>query len=179
MNITSFTAPLSRRALPTRNLTYFLWRFVANGVRTYRAVTMRRSYSDTLALAQELKEQGIVVDGSKRFLTQDGQVALSEAAIRIRQVCGSQDVGAIVAGTASTSTGPKSFLVDLLAYPGQVPADDPLLKVALDPKLLEVVASYLGLWPCLYSVRAWLNVPTDAPPKIPGSGIAIPKICCS
>jgi hypothetical protein len=47
-----------------------------------------------------------------------------------------------------------------------MPATDPLLRVALDQQLLEVVSGYLGLWPCLHSVAAWLNYPTDAPPEL-------------
>jgi hypothetical protein len=38
-----------------------------------------------------------------------------------------------------------------------------MLKVALDLKLLEIVAGYLGMWPVLHSVGAWLNYPTDEP----------------
>ena len=36
--ITALTRPLSRRALPQPNLVYYLWRFVANGPRTFRAL---------------------------------------------------------------------------------------------------------------------------------------------
>ena len=39
--------------------------------------------------------------------------------------------------------------------------DSPLLKVALDKTLLEIVSAYLGMWPRLHAVGAWLNFPTE------------------
>ena len=39
-------------------------------------------------------------------------------------------------------------------------SDSPLLKLALDRKLLEIVAAYFGMWPCLHAIGAWLNFPT-------------------
>lgn len=36
--------------------------------------------------------------------------------------------------------------------------------MALDVKLLEVIAAYLGMWPSLHSVQAWCNYPTNDPP---------------
>jgi hypothetical protein len=35
----------------------------------------------------------------------------------------------------------------------------------LDTKLLEIVASYIGLWPSLYSIGAWPHFPTAQAPK--------------
>ena len=47
-----------------------------------------------------------------------------------------------------------------------MPPDEPLLKVALDQRLLEIVAAYLEMWPRLFSISAWLNYPTDQPPAV-------------
>jgi hypothetical protein len=58
----------------------------------------------------------------------------------------------------------KKYLVELVRGASIHESDSPLLKVALDTKLLEIVASYLGLWPSLYSVGAWLNYPIGEPP---------------
>ena len=38
--------------------------------------------------------------------------------------------------------------------------DSPLLRLALDEKLLEIVSLYLGMWPRLQSIAAWLNFPS-------------------
>lgn len=160
--VTRLTRRFTRRALTKRNVVYFLWRFVANGARTYRSLTTPVVYDDTPALARELAKHGIITGPSDRFLTETGRQALAEAASDILRVARSDAIQAIARGTAA-STGKKGFLVDLAKYPRGVPADSPLLRVALDEKLLEIVSSYLGLWPCLYSVAAWLNYPVDAP----------------
>ena len=164
--ITALTRRFSRRALPQPNLTYYLWRFVANGLRTCRAVLTPVSFADVPAIAQELARQGIVVGPSDTFLTEDGRGALREAAARILERSRSDEVEAVVTGAAAAPERQKEFLVHLVSYPDGMPADDPLLKLALDRKLLEIVSSYLGLWPCLHSVGAWLNYPTDTPAQI-------------
>src|SRR5215510_11363889 len=166
MAVTTPGRRFSRRALPRPNLAYYLWRFVANGVRTGRALTSRTLYSDTRDIAQELTEQGIVVGPSERFLTREGRQALTEAAARILQASRREKVEAIIAGTASHAKRKKQFLIHLESYAKGVPPDDPLLKLALDRKLLEIVSAYLGLWPRLHSIGAWLNHPTDAPPEV-------------
>src|SRR5688572_21398909 len=93
----------SRRALTRPNLTYFFWRFVANGRRTFRAMTTAYSYSDTRAIARELTTEGIIVGPSDRFLTERGRVALTEAADAIIAYRESEEVQALVRGQASTS----------------------------------------------------------------------------
>jgi len=166
MAITLLTRRCSRRALCRPNLIYYLWRFVANGTRTGRALMSGASYNETQAIGQELTEQGIVVGLSDRFLTADGQGALSQAAARILHTSRSEHVEAVISGAASNTECQKQFLIHLVSYPDGIPPDDPLLKVALDRKLLEIVSKYLGFWPCLHSIGAWLNYPTDAPPEL-------------
>lgn len=156
------TRRFTRRALTKRNLLYFLWRYVANGVRTYRTAASRISFPGTVAIVEELKEQGIVKAPSDTFLTATGRTALEQASSEILHASRTESVHAIVKAGAS-SAGKKSYVLNLVKYPHGVPADSPLLKVALDEKLLEIVSSYLGFWPCLYSIAAWLNFPVDAP----------------
>jgi hypothetical protein len=124
------------------------------------------SHHDVPAIARELTAQGIVVGPSEGFLTEEGRGALQDASSRILHTSRSEEVEAVVAGSPSVQDRQKEFLVHLVSYPEGVAADDPLLKVALDRKLLEIVSSYLGLWPCLYSIAAWLNYPTDAPAQV-------------
>jgi hypothetical protein len=147
------------------NFVYYLWRFAANGVRTIRALTTRHQYSETPAVGQELTEQGIVTGPCQRFLTEDGQRALREAATGILETSRSEGVEAVITGIAHTQRK-KEFLIHLVSYPTGVSPDDPLLKLSLDTKLLEIVSAYLGLWPSLHSIAAWLNYPTDAPAEL-------------
>jgi hypothetical protein len=103
-----------------------------------------------------------VVGVSDTFLTERGRAALGEARTEILRTSRTDAVQASVEAGAA-SGGKKDFVVNLVKFKHGVPPDSPLLKVALDEQLLEVVSSYLGFWPCLYSISAWLNFPVDAP----------------
>jgi len=166
VDITHLTRRFSRHALARPNLAYYVWRYVANAGRTGRMLIGRMSDSDVRAIARELNTEGIVVGLADRFLTAEGRRALGAAAARIVERSSSEEVEAVVRGTGGDADRQKEFLVHLVSYPDGMPADDALLKLALDTKLLEIVASHLGLWPCLHSVGAWLNYPTDAPPEL-------------
>ena len=157
--ITRLTRRFQRRPLAKPNLVYFLWRFAANATRAYRAWATPVCFSDTPPIVQELTEQGIAVGPSERFLGDEGSRALSRAADIILDASRSDAVKAIVAGLAPARRK-KDFRIDLMSH--RIAADSPLLKTALDTKLLEIVGSYLGLWPCLHSIGAWLNYPTNA-----------------
>jgi hypothetical protein len=160
-SITDLTRRFERRPLAKPNLAYYLWRFAANGVRAGCALVTPPVFSDTRAIARELTEQGIVMGPSDRFLSDTGRSALAAAAATIREASRSDPVRDIVAGVATPPTGKKSFRVDLVR--GAIRAENPLLKVALDIKLLEIVAAYLGMWPSLHAIGAWLNYPTNEP----------------
>ena len=166
LDISFLTKRYSRRALPGPNATYYLWRFVANGGRSARALWTPHAFDDTPAIAHELQERGIVVGRSERFLTSDGEQALREASARILETSRSPAVTAAIADATDASGRLKKYLVDLVDYPEGVEPDDPFLRVSLDRKLLEIVAAYLGLWPRLHSMAAWLNYPTEAPPEL-------------
>ena len=164
--INALTRPLSRRALPQPNLVYYLWHYVANGVRTLRARTSALSHPDARTLAAELTAEGIIVRTSDTFLSEDGRRALAETTTAVLARSRSPEIEAAVSGAAASGDKHKDFVAHLVSYPDGVDAGDPILKVALDPKLLEIAASYLGFWPSLYSIDAWLNYPTDAPPEV-------------
>ena len=147
--ITRLTHRFERRPLEKPNAVYYLWRFVANGVRTCRALITPASFGDTRAIAREMTEQGIVVGPSERFLTDAGAAALSDAASQIHADTRSDSVQAILTG-AAPPRNKKAFRIDLVSQ--RIPSDSPLLKVALDTRLLEIVAAYLGMWPSLHSI---------------------------
>ena len=159
-SITDLTRRFERRPLERPNATYYLWRFAANGVRAGCALVTPAVFTDTRAIARELTEQGIVVSPSDRFLSDAGRDALASAAAALRDASRGEAVRDILAGVAEHK-GKKSFRVDLVK--GAIRASHPLLKVALDVKLLEIVAAYLGMWPALHSIGGWLNYPTDEP----------------
>ncbi len=161
--IARLTRRFQRRALTHRNLVYWLWRYAANGTRTFRLLTSRPSHADTSELTRELKSRGIVMGPSDRFLTEDGLRTLETVSGSILETSESDAVQAIVSGSAAPSNKKKDFLVHLVDFPRGVPAGDPLLKLALDTRLLEIVSLYLGMWPRLHSVAAWLNYPTPIP----------------
>jgi len=157
--ITRLTRRFERRPLARPNLAYFLWRFAANGARTVRASFGRRSFSDSPAIARTLTSDGIVVGSADRFLSDEGRRALEAATAQVVSKSRSDKVQAVLSGSAPPKRT-KEFRIDLVSQ--GIAGDSPLLQVALDPRLLEIVACYLGMWPCLHSVGAWLNYPTPA-----------------
>jgi hypothetical protein len=165
VDITSFTRRYSRRGLSKPNAAYYLWRFIGNGGRTLRAATAKPLHDDISAIAHRLAKDGIVMAPSEQFLSASGQRWLAAAAAEIVNTSKSTETEALISDVDGTERK-KKFLVHLVSYPSGIPADDPLMGVALDPKLLEIVASYLGMWPSLYSIGAWLNFPTDAPAEL-------------
>src|SRR6266545_1561174 len=161
--ITDLASRYKRRAVTSRNLVYYLCTFSGNAMRTCRALMTPVAYADTPAIAETLAEQGIAVGPSDRFLTVEGHRLLSEATGQLLAISRGDDVRAIINGTAQDTSRQKDFLIHLASFDDGLPAEDTLLKLALDRKLLEIVSGYLGLWPCLHSVGAWLNYPTDDP----------------
>ena len=160
--VTSLTRPYERRALPKRNLPYYVWRFVGNGMRTYRMLTSPMTHGDTSEIARELHDQGIVVGPADRFLSNEGRDALARAAHRLIERSRSDEIQAVVQGAVTSDERKKDYLINLIKAHGRIPGSSPVLRVALDQKLLETVARYLGFWPRLHSIGAWLNYPTPA-----------------
>jgi hypothetical protein len=151
----------SRQALTKRNLSYFLWRFGSNGLRAYRALFAPRKYSDSEQISGEIAARGIVVNDSSRFLSPAGQTALAEASQNVIEISRRDDIQAIASGKEVNTNAKKDFIIHLVQRTDELSKNDPLLKVALDEKLLEIVGSYLGVWPQLNGIGAWLNYPTE------------------
>ena len=155
--MTRLTRRFERRPLVRPNLAYFLWRFAANGARTLRASSTRHAFADSPAIARTLTGDGIVVGPASGFLSDEGRDALDAATSQVAAKSRSDKVQAVLSGAAPPK-GTKEFRIDLISQ--GIAGESPLLRVALDRRLLEIVASYLGMWPCLHSVGAWLNYPT-------------------
>src|ERR1043166_3129251 len=112
--ITRLTRRYERQPLATPNVAYFLWRFVANGIRTFRALATRHSFRDTKVIPRELSTDVIVVGPSFRFLSDEGQTALTKSAAEIVAKSRSQKIQAILSGD-TPAKGVKEFRIDLLS----------------------------------------------------------------
>ena len=120
--ITWLTNRYKRRAMSARNLAFYAWKFAANAVPTYHAMRMRMrrdgpQHQDILAA---LRERGIVMAETDRFLTEGGRAALAEASSRILATANSDRVRQIVAGSQSNEDK-KDFLINLVKYGNGVP----------------------------------------------------------
>ncbi|MBC8035994.1 MAG: phytanoyl-CoA dioxygenase family protein [Rhizobiales bacterium] len=147
-----------RKALATPNPLFYWWRDVSNGKRARRAQSTPNEYSDTRQIAQKITQEGIVVGASEQFLSKEGQQALAEAAKVVLEASKQAEVQDTIA--KGESAGKKSYLTSLITWDQDHDPDSPLVKLALDKKLLEIVSQYLGLWPRLHAIGAWLNFPT-------------------
>ena len=151
-----------RRALTAPNLFYF-WRwYIRNAGRMLRARTARHICSGTARTAQAITKQGIVVGPSTQFLTEEGCEALAKAGELVLGISRGTEVGDKIARGVSDLD--KPYVVDLIPRDLEHDAESPLVRLALDKKLLEIVSLYLGLWPRLHALEAWLNFPTAGEP---------------
>jgi hypothetical protein len=132
-------------------------------MRSLRARLSRSSYSDSARIAQILTAEGVVVGPGHEFLSEEGKEALSRASQLVLNRI--QYGEAAAALTKRKSDHKKEFLVTLVTPDQGHSSDSPLLRLALDNKLLEIVSLYFRLWPRLHSVAAWLNMPTDSEPR--------------
>lgn len=157
----------NRRALAKPELIYYFWRYVTNSSRTLRAMRHAPEFHDSQHIARELEQEGIVRADSSAFLTAEGQRRLDEVSgqlldkSRSREVLEILESGSVDADLRENRS--KNYLVNLLPKREVHSPDSALVKLALDAKLLEIVAGYLGLWPRLHEMYSWLNFPTDEP----------------
>ena len=164
MNIGRWLNARRQEPLVRSSLAYLLWRYGGNATRTLRNIFRNVDFPETKAIANELVEQGVVVSPSKRFLSGHGQQALAEASEMVLAVANSEKVQAAIT-RGVTDRDKKDFLVELVKWEQEHDLNSPLLRIALDTKLLEIVACYLGMWPRLHAIGAWLNFPTQGDAK--------------
>ena len=98
------------------------------------------------------------------FLSDEGRRALDEACEHVLELSRCDEVQRIVASGRSPRADGKDYLITLVPGNQEHDANSAMLKLALDPHLLSAVSLYLGLWPRLHSIVAWLNFPTDKDP---------------
>jgi hypothetical protein len=69
-------------------------------------------------------------------------------------------------GPASLRRRPgKEFVVRKYAYGVKLGLDDPWLRLGVNPRLLDIANSYLGLWSKLEYVDVWYTPPVDEPER--------------
>lgn len=149
-----------RFALPKRNAAYLLWRYLGNADRTWRAQTVGREYPEAQELGDALQGPGILCGSTASYLSDEGQSALKEVSRDILD----KVPAAMASLKENPSSGRKAYLAPLVSRDIVHDADSAILKVALDTKLLEIVASYLGLWSTLFSMSAYVNFPIGEAP---------------
>lgn len=142
-------------------LKHFYWRYLLNAARSLRRSQDDDSYdSDIARLAGEITKKGLVLESATSFLSEDGRRALVDSEAYVRGLSRSDEVKQVLHAGANQTLG-KDYMILLVPFSQVQDADSPLLKLALDPKLLRTVARYLGVWPRLHAVSSWLNFPTD------------------
>lgn len=151
---------LKRKALTKPNLSYFQWRYLRNGKRSYLAWQTRNSQSEAIAkAAREISKRGIIVGPADKFLSAEGCKALAEASETVLRLSRNENVLTTIANQAAGNG--KDYLIRLIPWEQEHSPESPVLRVALDKPLLEIVSAYLGMWPRLHAVGAWLNFPTE------------------
>lgn len=155
---------MARQALTKPDMSYWQWLYVSNAKRTWRAWQAQSSYSDHVKqVAQEIKDRGIVIGPADSYLSADGRKALVEASASVLKLSESSEVQQILKNGQEAKG--KDYIIRVMPKDLEYGSDSPLLKVALDKTLLEIVAGYLGLWPRLHAIGAFLNFPTDEEAK--------------
>jgi hypothetical protein len=121
---------------------------------------MVAEFADAPRVAAELASNGIVVGTINQFASQEGRGAFSKASDLVLGVSRSSEVQSAIKERRS-AYNKKDFLIHLVPPDAKHGPDSPLLRLALDKKLLEIVSLYMGMWPSLQSMSAWLNLPTS------------------
>ena len=157
------TKSLKRKALTKPNIAYLRWRYVGNRDRTLKAWSHHVMYAESRSFAEALKRFGITMGPSAHYLDQDGTDALAQASKHVFSLSRSESVQARILGKSSARR--KDYCIRLIGDDEEHAPNSPLLLLALDRKLLEIVSLYLGMWPRLNAIGAWLNYPTPDAPK--------------
>jgi hypothetical protein len=75
-------------------------------------------------------------------------------------------VSEAIRGYAAAASNPRvrfdAYLVKLHPEGPALPLDDPLLRIGLEPAVLDAVNAYLGLWAKLIYTDVWHSIPVDA-----------------
>jgi hypothetical protein len=167
--LAGFKRSLRRRALVRPNALYYYWRYGANAGRTWRAKRHRQAFGEAEAIAGEIARDGIVRSHADCLLSEGGLAHYRTAKAQLLEISRSPEVQHDIdqgqVSEAFQANKSKDYVVNLIPPKAAHSPDSALLRLALDPNILEIAASYFGLWPRLDGIYAWLNFPTDAAPQ--------------
>lgn len=112
-------------------------------------------------IVQELETQGIAtVPYGELFQSEEWWQRLSESAIVFANSKKVQEaVQTYQSGLKDLSGASKNYLVRLFAQNPKIPYGDPWLHFTLQPQILDVVNTYLGLWAKLNYADLWYTIP--------------------
>lgn len=160
---------LKRRALVRPNLLYYYWLHLANGGRSRLARRHRFAFAEAGSIAAELSRDGIFKADARRLLSAEGYEHYLAAKAQLISASRSPDVQCDLekrqVSEAFKANKSKDYVINLVPPKAAHAADSPLVRLALDPNLLEIASGYFGLWPRLAAIYAWLNFPSGAAPQ--------------
>lgn len=120
----------------------------------------------TTALLDELRREGIVIRSVGELLGSDDPLFTAMTAYGHgvwKEVLSRQRHEGEAALESFLTNTKKEFRMHLL--PHRLTYDHPLIRLALDDRLLALVNRYMGMRAYLRAVELWWDRPTDAPPK--------------
>ena len=138
-----------------------LWR-LANFGRVRRNNTSAALDAVDQKSVLRLRDDGIVIGHVTEFLSSNGMTAFKKSDEFIRARLADKEVQDTLAKGASEGQS-KNYLIHLVDFHKPLDSTSPLLALALDERLLQIVANYLGMWPQLHAVGSWYNFPVDQP----------------
>jgi hypothetical protein len=145
-------------------LKHVLWRRGINAERTRRQAAGTDLDPAARSTVRQLAEKGIVIGNVADFLSDSGLAAFREGEEAIRAEVASEKVqNALTKGRNSGQH--KDYLIQIVNFNDPIDAGHPLLRLALDERLLNSVAAYMGMWSQLHAIGSWLNFPVDQDAK--------------
>ena len=128
----------------------------------YRA--MRSADAVSAAIAEELRREGIVSRPCGEVFEADPSLfrTASDRAHRLWTEARQQFTEGGSAGE-SGAYGKKEYKVSLVS--STLSLEDPFVRLALHPRLLDAANRYLGMWSSLRSIELWWDRPTTGPAK--------------
>ncbi len=138
---------------------HFAWLYGKNAGRAIQALRNRGAIDrNTSEIGNRLKITGLEIGAADTYLTAEGTVALQQSIERIYHTLETEEVQSVLQEGVNEKQG-KDYLIHMLPAETRHDGTSPFLKLALDPKLLEIVSVYFGMWPKLHSIGSWLNFP--------------------
>jgi hypothetical protein len=135
-----------------------MWRKVLNAGRATNSAKLDAAQQTRV---HELRAEGILRGQAEQFLSPEGVRALAAVEKDVRALAESPKTQAVLSMGRNEDVG-KEYMVRLIEFTTPQAADSAIVRLALDPALLEVIAGYMGIKPILHAAAAWLNFPTGA-----------------